>query len=165
MSEEAQVEEGGSSKVFLILGLLLGVVFGGGAGYYFSGDDEAQPENRTVEKKAAEKKELIAIPFERLAVPIYSQRGNRRRFMGNYFINANVLVDGEANQIAIKRSLAQLQHGFISSISKEDLMKEDSQTELDLDKLSAVLEKKAAEIMGAGVVENISITEAILMPR
>lgn len=165
MAEEAEIEEGGSSKVFLILGLLLGIAFGGGAGYYFSGGGEAESEQSSREKKAPAKKDLIAVPFERLAVPIYSTQGNRRRFMGNYFINANVLVDGEANQIAIKRSLAQLQHGFISSISKADLMKEGSETELDLDKVAKIFEQKAAEIMGAGVVEDVAITEAILMPR
>lgn len=165
MSEETQVEEGGSSKVFLILGLLLGVVFGGGGGYYFSQSKNPEPEAQEAEKQQAPKKELIAVPFERLAVPVYSMRGNRRRFVGNYFVNANVMVDGEANQIAVKRSLAQLQHGFISSISKSDIMKEGSQTELDLDKLGAVLERKAAEIMGSGVVENVSITEAMMMPR
>tara|TARA_R110002096_G_scaffold126381_9_gene273211 strand:- start:631 stop:1128 length:498 start_codon:yes stop_codon:yes gene_type:complete len=165
MSEEAEIEEGGSSKVFLILGLLLGIAFGGGAGYYFSGGDETAPEQGSSEQKKKVQKDLIAVPFERLAVPIYSVQGNRRRFMGNYFINANVLVDGESNQIAIKRSLAQLQHGFISSISKTDVMKADSQSELDLDKLARVFEQKAVEIMGAGVVESVAITEAILMPR
>ncbi|MEX0300657.1 MAG: hypothetical protein AB3N28_16400 [Kordiimonas sp.] len=165
MAEEAEIEEGGSSKVFLILGLLLGVAFGGGAGYYFSGGNEAQPTENGAEKTAPVRKELIAVPFERLAVPIYSSRDSRRRFLGNYFINANVMVDGEANQIAIKRSLAQLQHGFISSISKTDVTKEGSPSELDLDKLADVFKKKATEIMGAGVVESVAITEAILMPR
>ena len=166
MSEESQVEEGGSSKVFLILGLLLGVVFGGGGGYYFSmGNSPQSDEQETQEKKTVERKQLIAVPFERLAVPVYSTRGSRRRFVGNYFINANVMVDGEANQIAVKRSLAQLQHGFISSISKSDIMKEGSSTELDMDKLASVLERKAIEVMGSGVVENISITEAMMMPR
>lgn len=165
MAEETDIEEGGSSKVFLILGLLLGVAFGGGAGYYFSGGSDSAPEQGSKEKKAPVKKNLIAIPFERLAVPIYGTQGSRRRFMGNYFINANVLVDGEANQIAVKRSLAQLQHGFISSISKTDMMKEGSEKELDLDKMAKVFEQKAVEIMGPGVVEDIAITEAILMPR
>ncbi len=165
MAEEAEIEEGGSSKVFLILGLLLGVAFGGGAGYYFSGGNDAEPTEGATEKKAPVRKDLIAVPFERLAVPIYSSQDNRRRFLGNYFINANVMVDGEANQIAIKRSLAQLQHGFISSISKTDVTKEGSPSELDLDKLAEVFKKKATEIMGAGVVESVAITEAILMPR
>jgi len=166
MSEEVKVEEGGSSKVFLILGLLVGVAFGGGAGFYFSGGGDAEtPTDKTVEKKEIVYEDLISVPFERLAVPVYKVQGSRRRFVGNYFINADIQVAGETNQIAIKRSLAQLQHGFISAISKSDLMKEDSQAELDLDKLADVFKKKSDEIMGSGIVVNVSITEAILMPR
>jgi len=169
MSEEAEVEvEGGGGKVFLILGLLLGIGVGGGAGYYFSSQNggDTSGEQSEAQKEAAKPKEpLISIPFERVAVPIYSSRGNKRRFIGNYFVHVDVQVHGETNQIAVKRSISQLTHGFISAISKTSLMHEDSPTELDLDKASDILKKKAESILGAGIIEHVAITEAVRMPR
>lgn len=166
MAEDSQVEgEGGSGKVFLIMGLLLGIGAGAGGGYFFFADKNTGSE--TSEKSAPKKarQPLISVPFERIAVPIYAEVGNSRRFIGNYFIDINVQVEGETNQIAIKRSVSQLTHGFISAISKANLMQEDNRTELDMDKASDVLKRKAVEIMGSGIVESVTITEAVRMPR
>lgn len=168
MSEETETEsEGGSGKVFLILGLLVGVAVGGGGGYFMSGDDEAEATgNSKTEKKVAKPRDpLISVPFERISIPIYAERGNSRRFIGNYFVDVDVQVSGETNQIAVKRSISQLTHGFISAISKANLMSENNPTELDLDKAAKVLKKRADSIMGKGIVSNVVITEAVRMPR
>ncbi len=166
MSEDTQVEgEGGSGKVFLIMGLLLGIGAGAGGGYFFFADKEAGTENTENAAPKKVRQQLISVPFERIAVPIYAEIGNSRRFIGNYFIDINVQVEGEANQIAVKRSVSQLTHGFISAISKSNLMQEDNRTELDMDKASEVLKRKAVEVMGSGIVESVTITEAVRMPR
>ena len=162
---EADGEEGSSGSKLLVMGALLGMAVGGGGAYYFAGG--AAPSEPGQEQKAAKKvfKELISVPFVRLAVPIYATRKNRRRLMGNYFIDANIQVDGEDNQIAIKRSVAQLQHGFISTISRAELMVSETSKEIDTEKLARLLKKKAIQIMGPGIVEDVTITGAMLMPR
>ncbi|MFC3051162.1 hypothetical protein [Kordiimonas pumila] len=168
MAEETTVEpEGGSSKVFLVLGLILGVGLGGGAGYYLSASkSEDDNSAEAIHEKEEKKKEpIISIPFENMAVPIYATRNSKRIFVGNYFVNVNVQVRGETRQIAIKRSVSQLTHGFISAISKSDLMDEENRTELDMDKAATILKQKADSIMGNGIVESVTITEAIRMPR
>ncbi|MBL4836038.1 MAG: hypothetical protein JKY34_00550 [Kordiimonadaceae bacterium] len=162
---EADVDEGSSGTKLVVLGGLLGVAIGGGAAWYFAGG--AQPADPNSPKAVVREapKELISVAFERLVVPVYATRKNRRRLMGNYLIDANIQVDGETHQIAVKRSVAQIQHGFISAISKSELMKTESSRELDTDKLARVLKKKASEIMGPGVIEDVTITAAMLMPR
>jgi len=165
MSEETtdNEAEGGSGKVFLVLGLLLGVGLGGGGGYYYfggSGDDAAENAvEETVEAVPVE--ELIPITFERIAVPIYATRGSSRRYVGNYFLDLHVNVVGQDDQILVKRSLSQLQHAFISAITKADLMREDSRTELDIDKAAELLKNKAAEVVGSGVVKSVTITKSM----
>jgi len=167
MSEETPEAEGdsGSGKVFLVLGLLLGAGLGGGGGYYYFGGsgEEAAPEDVTEEVAPAE--ELIPITFERIAVPIYATRGTSRRYIGNYFLDLHVNVVGQEDQILVKRSLAQLQHAFISAITKGDLMREGSRTELDIDKAADLLKNKAAEVVGAGVVKSVTITKSMRIPH
>jgi len=162
MSEKT-TEEGGSGKVFLVLGLLIGAGLGAGGGFYLfggsSGGDDA--ENPTLVEQTNSAVPLQAVPFERIAVPIYAKRGTTRRYIGNYFVDLHVNVRGEENQIAVKRSQSQLQHAFISAISKADLMREDSPTELDVDKASGILKAKAADVLGAGVVESVTITQSM----
>lgn len=157
MSEQAEEAEGGSGKVFLVLGLMVGAVLGGGGGFYlFGGSEEDKPKEETVVQE-----ELEQIIFERIAVPIYATRGDRRRYLGNYFVDLHVNVRGADNQIAVKRSQSQLQHAFISAITKSDLMREDAPTELDIDKVSAVLKDKAAEVIGPGIVESVTINKSM----
>ena len=169
MSEETQDNEaeGGSGKVFLVLGLLLGVGMGGGGGYYYfggSGDDASKAAAVAGVEEVAERtpaEELIPIVFERIAVPIYTVRGTSRRYVGNYFLDLHVNVVGQDDQILVKRSLSQLQHAFISAITKGDLMREDSRTELDIDKAAELLKNKAADVVGAGVVKSVTITKSM----
>lgn len=160
MSEEVTENEGGSGKVFLVLGLLIGAGLGAGGGFYmFSGSSNGTTEE--AQEVQAPKGDLTAIPFERLAVPIYVVRNGNRRYIGNYFIDLQVNVRGADNQIAVKRSLTQLQHGFISAITKNNVMREDSPTELDIDKAANILKSKAAEVIGAGIVESVTITKSM----
>lgn len=165
MSEETVAEEGGSGKVFLMLGLLVGLGLGAGGGfYYFGGSSGAGSEEATEEEKQEEREPLTSIAFERIAVPIYAMRGSSRRYIGNYFIDLNVNVRGSENQIAVKRSLSKLQHSFVSVISRSNLMREDSPTELDVDKTAKLLKTKADEVMGAGIVESITINNSMRIP-
>jgi len=161
MSEETGDNEGGSGKVFLVLGLLIGVGVGGGGGFYYFGgsSDKEETEKTSVEKVV--KEDLIPVTFERIAVPIYATRGSGRRYVGNYFIDLHVNVVGADDQILVKRSLSQLQHAFISAITKADLMREDSPTELDIDKAAKILKAKAAEVVGADVVKSVTITKSM----
>ena len=165
MSEETPDNdaEGSSGKVFLVLGLLLGVGLGGGGGYYYFGGSGEEATEGTVEEviEAAPVEELIPITFERIAVPIYATRGTSRRYVGNYFLDLHVNVVGQDDQILVKRSLSQLQHAFISAITKGDLMREESRTELDIDKAAELLKNKAAEVVGAGVVKSVTITKSM----
>lgn len=161
MSDDEGANEGGSGKVFLVLGLLLGGGLGAGGGYYYFQEPakDGAEETEAVEKVVYE--DLIPITFERIAVPIFTKRGNTRRYVGNYFIDLDVNVVGLDDQILVKRSQAQLQHAFISAVTKGDLMREDSSTELDVDKIAALLKAKAVEVVGADVVRSITVTKSM----
>ncbi len=163
--DDVSIHEGsGSGKLFLILGLLGGIAIGGGLGYYyFKSMAPAHEAEAEVKKKPSGP--LLTVGFERIAVPIYVKSGNSARFVGNYFVDLAVQVHGNENQILVKRSQPQLQHAFIAAISKNDLMREDSPLQLDHDKVAAVLKKKAAEIVGPNVVENISILNTMRLSR
>ena len=157
--------QGGSGKILLVLGLLGGLAVGGGLGYYYSkstAEDHGTPKE---EVKAEPKGPLIDIDFERIAVPIYAKTGNSQRFLGNYFIDIAVQVRGEKNQIAIKRAETQLQHAFVSAISRTDLMREDSPLELDVDKVGSVLQGKANEVLGGNIVEAVLVKNAMRLNR
>ena len=165
MSEETpdNEAESGSGKVFLVLGLLLGVGLGGGGGYYYFGGSGGESAEEVAKEvvKAEPLEELIPVTFERIAVPIYATRGTSRRYVGNYFLDLHVNVVGQDDQILVKRSLSQLQHAFISAITKGDLMREGSNTELDIDKAAELLKNKAAEVVGADVVKSVTITKSM----
>jgi len=165
--DPASVEQqgGGSGKVLLVLGLLGGLGLGGGLGYYYSksaGGDEAGAKE---EVKVAPKGPLIDIDFERIAVPIYAKTDNSQRFLGNYFVDVAVQVRGEKNQIAVRRAETQLQHAFVSAISRTDLMREDSPLELDVDKVGDVLKRKANEVLGGKIVEAVLVKNAMRLNR
>jgi flagellar basal body-associated protein FliL len=165
VSEDAVSEESGSGKVFLVLGLLVGLGLGAGGGfYYFGGSADETTEEEKEAQKQEQREPLTAIAFDRIAVPIYATRGNSRRYIGHYFIDLDVNVRGAENQITVKRSKSQLQHSFVSVISKQDLMREDSPTELDVDKAAKLLTAKATEVLGAGIVESVSIRSSMRIP-
>jgi len=163
MTEAGSEAEGGSGKVFLVLGILVGLGIGAGGGYYFfdSKSEADISEDKKEEKEPIVVEELIAVPFDRIAVPIYATRGNRRKYIGNFFIDLHVNVHGEDNQIAVKRSMSQVQHSFISVISRSDLMRDGSSTELDIDKAADILKKKADEVLGVGVVRSVTISKSM----
>ncbi|WP_262691532.1 hypothetical protein [Kordiimonas aestuarii] len=161
-----ETEGGGSGKVLLVLGLLGGLAVGGGLGYYYSksaggGEDGT----KTEQVKKAPKGPLIDIDFERIAVPIYAKTENGQRFLGNYFVDLAVQVRGDDHQIAVRRAETQLQHAFVSAISRTDLMREDSPLELDVDKIGTTLTAKANEILGKGVVEAVRVKNAMRLNR
>jgi len=161
MSEESSEVEGGSGKVFLVLGVLLGLGLGGGGGYYYFGGKTETSAGEVEKVKKVVKEALIAVPFERIAVPIYATRGSSRRYIGNFFIDLHVNVQGADNQIAVKRSMSQVQHSFVAAISRSDLMREGSSTELDIDKAADILKRKADEVLGVGIVESVTITKSM----
>ncbi len=162
MSEDTVEAEGGSGKVFLVLGVLIGAGLGAGGGYYYFGSSaDHETESQTAIEKKAPIEETIAIPFDRLAVPIYTKRGNKRRYVGNYFIELKVNVVGADNQIAVKRSMAELQHAFISAITKANLMREDAPTELDVDKAAKILKAKADAVIGAGTIKSVTVFKSM----
>lgn len=120
-SSDVDVQGGGSAKGLLVLGLLGGLLIGGGVAYYLLKDQVAGPAQEQETEKASEPTvPLQAVRFERLTVPIYQRSGNSRRYIGNFFINIDVLVAGDDNLIAVRRSEPQLQHAFISAISSAD---------------------------------------------
>ncbi|NVJ98096.1 MAG: hypothetical protein HWE25_08090 [Alphaproteobacteria bacterium] len=157
--EVAGSEGGGSSKVFLVLGLLAGVALGGGLSYYYFNTQVPASEEEAREVKP--KGPVHSIRFERIAVPIYLTSGNSRRFIGNYFIDLAVEVRGDDNQITIRRSETQLQHAFIAAISQNDLMREDSPLELDHEKVSSVLKARANSVLGSNIVQNVAILNSM----
>ncbi|UTW57547.1 hypothetical protein KFE96_11930 [Kordiimonas sp. SCSIO 12603] len=168
MSEDAVDDEGGGSgKVLLILGLVLGVGIGGGAGYFMSGSGgegaPAEAEEKVEEMKP--KGDLLPIDIEKLTVPIYSMRNNSRRFIGNFFVDVRLQVYGQEKQIAVKRAETQLQHAFLSAMSRADLMVEGSTSDIDFDKAAMILKSRADEILGADIVENVSIIKSVRMGR
>ncbi|WP_020398831.1 hypothetical protein [Kordiimonas gwangyangensis] len=157
--------QGGSGKILLVLGLLGGLAVGGGLGYYYSKSSAEGQGAPKEEVKVAPKGPLIDIDFERIAVPIYAKTDNGQRFLGNYFIDIAVQVRGEKNQIAIKRAETQLQHAFVSAISRNDLMREDSPLELDVDKVGNLLKGKANEVLGGKIVEAVLVKNAMRLNR
>ena len=164
---KTDAEPAGSAKGLLIIGLLGGLLIGGGVAYFYTkgeqvdGTTEAAQEKRKEENVAP----LQAIRFERLTVPIYSKSGNSSRFIGNFFINIDVLVRSNEDLISVRRSEPQLQHAFIAAISRSDLMMENSRQQLDLEKTAQVLKKKANEVLAGDIVEDISVIEALRIPN
>ncbi|WP_417461792.1 hypothetical protein [Kordiimonas sp.] len=156
---------GGSGKVLLILGLLGGLALGGGLGYYYSKNTAGNTDTQKEEVKKAPKGPVLSVDFERVAVPLYSKSDSGARFLGNYFIDLVVQVRGEDRQIAVRRAETQLQHAFVSAISRADLMREDSPLELDVDKVGKVLQAKANEVLGPGVVEAVLVKNAMRLNR
>ncbi len=168
MADDVDAEGGGSGKVLLVVGLLVGVGIGVGAGMFLGGGDEAAPvdgEEAVVEEVEEPKGAQLAVNFSKLAVPIYSKSGNKRRFIGNYFIDIRVLVYGDDNQILIKRAEPQLQHAFLSAMIKSDLLREGTNSELDLDKTAEILKKTANKIVGAGVVHEVALLNTMRLAR
>ncbi|PCI63074.1 MAG: hypothetical protein COB37_05750 [Kordiimonadales bacterium] len=164
MAEKEVENEGGSGKVFLVLGLLLGLGLGGGGVYFYFGQDDTAVEGEQGAAKKVVKEETFPVEFKRLAVQIFrTSRSGRRRLVGNYFIDLQVNVFGEDNQITVIRSRAQIQHAFLAVISRSELMREDSPTELDHDKTVAVLKKRADELLGAGIVESVTIMQSMVI--
>lgn len=165
--DPASVEQqgSGSGKVLLVLGLLGGLAVGGGLGYYYSKNAGGNEAATKEEVKVAPKGPLIDIDFERIAVPIYAKTDNGQRFLGNYFVDIAVQVRGEENQIAVRRAETQLQHAFVSAISRTDLMRADSPLELDVDKVGDLLKRKANEVLGGKIVEAVRVKNAMRLNR
>ncbi len=158
---------GGSGKMLLVLGLLGGIAIGGGLGYYYSKQNAEHGGGNEVKKEVAKPKgKLLTIDFERLVVPIYQKReSGPSRFIGNYFVDFSVEVRGEDKQIAVKRSEPQLRHAFLSTISKTDLMREDDPFQLDPEKAGEALKATADKVMGSGVVQRVTISNAMRLSR
>ncbi len=165
-STDVEVEGGSSARGLLVLGLLGGLLIGGGVAYYFMKDQVASLDEDETEQQTAEpSKPLQAVRFERLTVPIYAQTGGSRRYIGNFFINIDVLVEGDDDVIAVRRSEPQLQHAFISAISSADLMRPDSPQQLDLDKTARLLKDRANSVLTDNIVANVSVIEALRIPN
>jgi hypothetical protein len=75
------------------------------------------------------------------------------------------LVRGNDNLIAVRRSEPQLQHAFISAISNENLMREGSSQQLDMEKTAKLLKTKANEVLGSNAVADVSVIEAMRIPN
>jgi len=165
-TKDNQIDAGGSGKGLLVLGLLGGLLVGGGLAYYFLKDQiQAGDEVSTAEQEQENLEPLQAIRFERLTVPIYVRSGNSSRYIGNFFINIDVLVRGDDNLIAVRRSEPQLQHAFISAISSANLMQEGSSQQLDMEKTARLLKAKANEVLGSDAVADVSVIEAMRIPN
>lgn len=164
---EIDVEGAGSSaRGLMVLGLLGGLLIGGGVAYYLMKDQTSSAEGDGQEEVEAEPRiPLQAISFERLTVPIYRQVGSSKRYIGNFFINIEVLVRGDANVIAVRRSEPQLQHAFISAISSADLMREDAPQQLDMDKTADLLKRRGNSVLGSNIISDISVVEAMRIPN
>ena len=162
MAEETEIEEksGGGGKILLIVGLLAGLAIGGGAVFFFllpKGGEEGAEE-------VAEKKppvELTSIMFEKLPVPIYRRHKGQARFIGNFFIDLNVNVEGNDNAVTVRRSMTRLQHAFLSEVGTGKLMRENSPTELDVDRAGKALAAAANKVLGDGTVHSVSIVTAV----
>ena len=165
-SKDIDVDAGGSAKGLLVLGLLGGLLIGGGLAYYFLKDQiPSTDSDSSAEQSQEELEPLQAVRFERLTVPIYVRSGNNSRYIGNFFINIDVLVRGDDNLIAVRRSEPQLQHAFISAISKGDLMVEGSSQQLDMEKTAQLLKTKANEVLGSDAITEVSVVEAMRIPN
>lgn len=157
---------GSSARGLMVLGLLGGLLIGGGVAYYLMKDQTVGGDGEEQEQSEPEPTvPLQAIGFERLTVPIYRQIGNSRRYIGNFFINIEVLVEGDANVIAVRRSEPQLQHAFISAISSADLMREDAPQQLDMDKTARLLKQRGNSVLGSNIIRDVSVVEAMRIPN
>lgn len=162
-NNDIETDAGGSAKGLLIIGLLGGLVIGGGVAYFYANSQQQATDQDDTSQKVAVKNQapLQSVRFDRLTVPIYTNRSGSPRFIGNFFINIEVLVRSDTNLIAVRRSEPQLQHAFISAISKSDLMQEGSNQQLDLEKTAEILKNKANEVLSGNIVEAVSVVEAM----
>lgn len=163
--DDIDVQAGGSTRGLLIMGLLGGLVIGGGGAYFMFKDKLVDGNETEHEAPKEDVRPLQAVKFERLTVPIYSNTTGSSRFVGNFFINIDVLVRGDDNLIAVRRSEPQLQHAFIAAINRSQLMKEDSPQQLDFEKTAKVLQKKANEVLAGNIVEQVTVIEAMRIPN
>ncbi|UTW54117.1 hypothetical protein [Kordiimonas sp. SCSIO 12610] len=161
MAEDAEVEEksGGGGKILLIVGLLAGLAIGGGAVFFLLPQEGGEEVVEEPEEKAPI--ELTSITFEKMPVPIYRRHNGQARFIGNFFIDLDVNVEGDDNAVTVRRSMTRLKHAFLSEISTGRLMRKDSPTELDVDRAGKVLADAANKVLGEGTVHSVSIITAV----
>jgi hypothetical protein len=161
LAEDADVEEksGGGGKILLIVGLLTGLGIGGGAVFFLLPQGEQGEAVEEIEDKAPV--ELTSITFEKMPVPIYRRHNGQARFIGNFFIDLDVNVENDENAVKVRRSTTRLQHAFLSEIGTGHLMREDSPTELDVNRAGKVLASAANKVLGDDTVHSVSITTAI----
>ncbi len=162
MAEDSDVEEksGGGGKILLIVGLLAGLGIGGGAVFFLLPQGE---QGEAVEEEVEEKvpAELTSITFEKMPVPIYRRHNGQARFIGNFFIDLDVNVENDENAVKVRRSTTRLKHAFLSEIGTGHLMREDSPTELDVNRAGKVLASAANKVLGDDTVHSVSIITAI----
>ena len=161
MADETEVEEksGGGGKILLIVGLLAGLAIGGGAVFFLLPQGGEEGETEVAEEKPPV--ELTSIMFEKLPVPIYRRHNGQARFIGNFFIDLNVNVEGDDNAVTVRRSMTRLQHAFLSEVGTGRLMRENSPTELDVDRAGKALAAAANKVLGDGTVHSVSIITAV----
>jgi hypothetical protein len=163
LAEEAEVEEksGGGGKLLLIVGLLAGLAIGGAVVYFLLPQGSGE---ETVEEAEPEDKgpvELTSIMIEKMPVPIYRRHNGQARFIGNFFIDLDINVESDENAILVRRSLTRLKHAFLSEVGTGQLMREDSPTELDVNRAGKRLTQAANKVLGDGIVHSVTITTAI----
>ncbi len=160
MSEDI-VEEGGGGKALLIVGIVLGIAMGAGLGYFvFSGSEKGADVSQESEVIADEK--MLTISFERVALPIYLTRSNggRARFIGNYFLDISIEVEGDDDQARVNRARAPLTQAFISSISKGGFLQEGT-TEVDYPTATQKIKDAGNRLLGDNVIKRVSFTNVM----
>ncbi|GHF29083.1 hypothetical protein GCM10017044_25420 [Kordiimonas sediminis] len=164
MSEENEKgESSGSSKLLLIVGLVLGLGIGGAAVFFLMPEDDGSETQEVAEVTAPE--DLQVVEFKEVLIPIYIKRDGRSVFIGNYTVDLSIEVDGTAAVDKVTSMESRLKHEFIATISTVNLMREDSGAELDFEKASKVLKEKAEAVVGKGVIYDLTVTKAMRISR
>lgn len=149
-------------RMLLIVGLGLGLLLGAGGFYMYS---NVMPEPEATKKEEAVKKVEVKVPtdlksekLERLTAPLHvKSRTGRNAYVGTYFMDVIISTENDDQKIIVSRLKYNLRHAFNLAITKEDIMVEGSDRNIDVEKLSTVFMRYAEEIVGPDVIYSITI--------
>ncbi|WP_374763817.1 hypothetical protein [Yunchengibacter salinarum] len=173
MSEQ-ELHSGPNTKMLIILGILVGLAIGIGGGYIAFAQLGLAGGGKTPDKSTSEETAKpaepegpdnpVAVQFRRISVPVYTRRNGNSRFAGNYFIDVDMIVDGEGHKARVEARTARIQHRMITVLTNHDVMKDGSQVELDTNKVADLLKAEVNALLSEKLIHSVEVINAVRMP-
>lgn len=164
MSNPSEDAGGGGSKTLLILGLIIGIAIGGGAVFSFLGQQAPEPVANDVNGEPKEPpkkvKELKAMDFDKLSIPVFQTRRGKTYGAGNYIIEFKLMCDPDSHEYVTKFRFA-LRQEILTALNKYDVMQDGSSMMIDYDKAAKAIHYAANKIVGDDKVEEVIIVNAV----